>query len=94
MTVSEGIEIKYTEEQIRRMTDSEKLNVILEITLSSHNAICEHSDVLFGKKHDGKYIKGICETVRLQQWIINGIVLAGGSGLGMTAGALITHLMR
>jgi len=94
MTLSEGIEIKYTEEQIRRMTDSEKLNVILEITLSSHNAICEHSDVLFGKKIDGKFIKGLCETVRLQQWIINGVIFAGGAGLGTTAGALITHLMK
>ena len=94
MTVSEGIEIKYTEEQIRQMTDSQKLNVILEITLTSHNAICEHSDVLFGKKVEGKFIKGLCETVRLQQWIINGVIFAGGAGLGITSTALISHLMK
>jgi hypothetical protein len=76
------------------MSDSKKLDMILEITLASHNVICEHSDILFGKKVDGKFIRGLCETVRLQEWIINGIIFAGGAGLGTTAGALITHLMK
>jgi hypothetical protein len=92
--VNNTISIEYTKEQIRNMSDSEKLNFIVETIMTDHQEISDHSDILYGKDINGKFEPGLCEITRLQGWKIIGLFTTGSAGLGMTATALIMHLMK
>lgn len=94
MVTSDTISIEYTKEQIRNMSDSDKINFIVETIMTDHRETCNHNQILFGKEVNGKFEPGLCETVRLQGWKIIGLYTAGGAGLGVTATALITHIMK
>ncbi len=57
--MGEPIKIAFDMDDIEKKSDSEKLNMLLHIAFSNHEALLKHGKVLFGNGQEG-----ICEIVR------------------------------
>ena len=84
------VKIEYEKEDIYNKTDSEKLNILLDIAFSNHKQLVTQGLTLYG---NGDPSKGLCSQLDKQKtrmnWLVAILSAVGLTGLGMVATLLV-----
>jgi hypothetical protein len=88
--INRTIQIEYSEAQIKAMDDSEKLNLLVEISLANHRELCIQGKTLYGEDKN----PGICEKIRVQSLRISGLWFALSAAFGSLSTMLYMHVFK
>ena len=84
------VKITYEKDDIYDKSDSEKLNILLDIAFSNHEQLVNQGLTLYG---NGDPAKGLCSQLATQRtrlnWLVAILSAVGLAGLGMIGTLLV-----